>query len=97
MRISQRMLSVTLIVLAVLTLFFAYGWVNNMVSYKYQIQDFQLKGNDAFAGLDEEQISILHTIVFCKIAAITSFVLLILVLIVNEKEPAFNGRAYYTK
>ncbi|QEC75596.1 hypothetical protein [Mucilaginibacter ginsenosidivorax] len=97
MRISQRMLSMTLIVLVILTLFFVYGWVNSMVSYKYQVQDFQRKGDDAFAGLDEEQISILHTIVFCKITAITCFALLILTLIVNEKEPGFNGRVYYTK
>ncbi|WDF76396.1 hypothetical protein PQ469_21130 [Mucilaginibacter sp. KACC 22773] len=97
MKISQRMLSVTLILLVILILFFAYGWVNNMVNYKYQVQDFQLKGSGAFAGLNQEQISILHTVVFCKIAAVTSFVLLIFVLIVNEKEPSFNGRVYYTK
>jgi hypothetical protein len=68
-----------------------------MVSYKYQVQDFQVKGSDAFAGLYEEQISTLHALFFCKIATITSFVLLVLVLIVNEKEPSFNGRVYYTK
>jgi hypothetical protein len=89
------MLSITLIVFTILTLLFAYGYVNSMVSYKYQVQDFQQAGKDSLYGLDEEQLSIMHAIVFCKIAAIVSFVLLILKLIVNETEPTFNGRECY--
>ncbi|MBD1364700.1 hypothetical protein IDJ77_12845 [Mucilaginibacter sp. ZT4R22] len=95
-RISERAISISLVALAILTLLFAYGYVNSMVSYKYEVQDFQQAGKEASFGLDAHQLYILHGITFCKYAAISCFALLILGLIINEREPTFNGRISYT-
>ncbi|RWY55863.1 hypothetical protein [Mucilaginibacter gilvus] len=96
-RITERVISISFIALTLLTLLFAYGYVNSMVSYKYQVQDFQQAGKDPTYGLDDEQLSILNGIVFCKYAAISCFALLVLALIVNEREPTFKGRLVYVQ
>ena len=94
-RISERAISISLVTLAILTLLFAYGYVNSMVSYKYAVEDFQQPGGSALFELDAHQLSILHSIAFCKYAAIGCLALLVLALIVNEREPTFNGRISY--
>lgn len=96
-RITARVISISLIVLAILTLLFAYGYVNSMVSYKYQVQDSQQAGKNPGYGLDDEQLSILNSVAFCKYATISCFALLVLALIVNECEPTFNGRLVYVQ
>ena len=77
MKITERMLSITMIVLTILILFFGFEYVNNLVSYKYEVQDSQQIGKDPLYGLDEHQIGIMHTITFCKIASISCLVLLV--------------------
>jgi len=94
-KVTERFISVLLVTLAILTLLFAYGYVNSLVSYKYEVQDFQQPGKDQSFGLDAHQVYILNGITFCKYASISCFTLLVLALIVNEREPTFNGRVSY--
>ncbi|NHA06291.1 hypothetical protein G7092_20950 [Mucilaginibacter sp. HC2] len=93
MKITDRMFTITIIILSVLLLVFGFGWVNSDVSYKYEIQDTLV----ARKALDEHQRDIIHGIIFCKIAAVSSFVLLILTLVIHELEPTFKGRVQYVK
>ena len=94
-KIKSRYVSIGLIVLAVFVLLFGYGWANNLVSYKYEVQDFLKSGKDPLSGLDAHQLGIIYAISFCKYALITCCVLLIGLLIVNEKEPSFKGRVQW--
>lgn len=93
MKITNRMFTITIIILAILVLVFVFGWVNSDVSYKYEVQDTIFAGK----ALDEHQRDIMNGIIFCKTAAISCFVLLVLTLIIHEVEPAFKGRVQYVK
>jgi hypothetical protein len=94
-RIPTRTSPILIISFAILTLLFGFGDINSMISYKYQVQDFQQAGKPAFYGLDDEQLSTLHRIILCKCASNSCFVLLVFALIMNEREPTFNGRVSY--
>ena len=93
MKITDRMFIITIIILAILLLVFGFGWVNSDVSYKYEVQDTIFAGK----ALDEHQKDIIHGIILCKIASVSSFVLLVLTLIIHEVEPTFKGRLQYVK
>jgi hypothetical protein len=91
-KIKSRYINICIICLVVLILFLGFEWVNNLVSYKYEVQDFLKEGANPLSGLDEQQLGIIHTIAFCKYAMLTCCVLLVGVFIINEKEPSFKGR-----
>lgn len=93
MKITDRMFTISIIILAILVLIFGFGWVNSDVSYKYEVQDTLVAGK----ALDQHQKAIMHGIVFCKMASISCLVLLVLTLIIHEVEPAFKGRIQYVK
>jgi hypothetical protein len=93
MKITDRMFTLTIIILVILLLVFGFGWVNSDVSYKYEVQDTIFAGK----ALDEHQKDIMHGIIVCKIVTVSSFVLLIITLIIHEVEPAFKGRVQYVK
>jgi hypothetical protein len=93
MNITSRMFSVTIVVLVILVLIFGFGWINNDVSYKYEVQDTLVAGK----ALDQHQKAIMHGIVFCKTASTSCLVLLVLTLIIHEVEPTFNGRIRYIR
>jgi hypothetical protein len=93
MKITDRMFTITIIILVILLLVFGFGWVNSDVSYKYEVQDTIVGGK----ALDEHQKDIMHGIIFCKIASISSFILLALALIIHEVGPTFKGRVQYVK
>lgn len=94
-KIKARYINICLIALVVFILFFGFEWVNNLVSYKYEVQGFLKTGPDPLSGLDANQLGIIHAIAFCKYAMLTCCVLLIVVLIVNEKMPSFKGRVQW--
>ena len=93
MKITDRMLSITIVALTILVLIFGFGWVNSDVSYKYEVQDTVVAGN----ALDENQKDIMHGIAFCKVASISCVILLVLTLIISEAEPTFKGRVHYVR
>ncbi|WP_183562386.1 hypothetical protein [Mucilaginibacter sp. SP1R1] len=97
MKIRTRTLSIAIIVLTILVLFFAFEYINNLVSYKYEVQDFQQKGKDPLYGLNEHQIGIIDAITFCKTTSISCLSLLIITLIVRVAEPTFKGRVFYVR
>jgi uncharacterized membrane protein len=94
-KIKSRYINICLIAIVVLILFFGFEWVNNLVSYKYEVQDFLQTGPDSLSGLNANQLGIIHAIAFCKYAMLTSCVLLIVVFIINEKMPSFRGRVQW--
>ncbi|MEO3405730.1 hypothetical protein AAFN85_17590 [Mucilaginibacter sp. CAU 1740] len=91
-KIKSRYINISLIITCLLILLFGYGWVNSMVSYKYEVQDFLKPGPQPSSGLDADQINIISAISFCKYATIAFCALLVGLLIINEKEPSFKGR-----
>ncbi|WP_184545943.1 hypothetical protein [Mucilaginibacter sp. FT3.2] len=91
MRVTQRMLSVSLIVLVLLILILSFGWINGMVSYKYEVQDAIFAGK----SLNQHQKDILNGITSSKVGVIVGVGLLIFVLYINSAEPTLGGRVYY--
>jgi hypothetical protein len=91
MKITQRMLSVTIIVLVFFIILFGFSWANCEVSYKYEVQDTMFAGKQ----LDPHQKDILYYITSSKIELVCSFILLVFVLYLNAAEPTFKGRVYY--
>lgn len=94
-KIKSHYISSCVICLVVLILFFGFEWINNLVSYKYEVQDFLKRGANPLSGLDESQLGIIHAISFCKCAMMICCVLLIGVFIINEKEPSFKRRVQW--
>lgn len=93
-RIPTRTVSILIVAFAMLTLLFGFGYINSLVSYKYEVQEAQLSAKSS-SGLNTHDFSILWNIVFYKYAAMVSGVLLVLGLITHECEPSFNGRVSY--
>ncbi|AYL98264.1 hypothetical protein HYN43_024585 [Mucilaginibacter celer] len=91
-KIKRRYIGISVVISLLLALFFGYGWVNNMVSYKYEVQDFLKPGLQPNSGLDSDQLEIIHALLFCKYAMIACLLLLVGLLVINEKEPSFKGR-----
>jgi hypothetical protein len=91
-KIKSRYIGISLIITIVLILFFGFEWANNMVSYKYQVQDFLKPGPKPLSALNADQLNIISTIYFCKHATIACCALLVGLFIINEKEPSFKGR-----
>jgi formate hydrogenlyase subunit 3/multisubunit Na+/H+ antiporter MnhD subunit len=93
MRIREKILSITIIILVILALLLGFGWVNTLVSYKYEVQDSQYAGK----VLDGHQKEIINAIASSKIEFICCVILLVLVLIIRVFEPTFKGRIYYVE
>jgi hypothetical protein len=91
-KIKRRWLSISAILFVILSLLFAFGWINSEVSYKYEVQDTVYSGKP----LDEHQKDILYYIASSKVEFTCCVVLLVLTLYVNGAEPTFKGRVYYT-
>jgi hypothetical protein len=96
-KIKSRYINICIICLVVLISFFGFEWVNNLVSYKYEVQDFLKEGSNPLSGLDEQQLDIIYTIASCKYAVLICCVLLVGVFIINEKEPSFKGRVRWVQ
>ncbi|MBC7399438.1 MAG: hypothetical protein H7289_05790 [Mucilaginibacter sp.] len=72
-KIKRRWTSTTIIVLILLIFLFGFGWMNSLVSYKYEIQDTVNAGK----VLDEHQKEILYWIKSSKVELGCSILLLI--------------------
>jgi formate hydrogenlyase subunit 3/multisubunit Na+/H+ antiporter MnhD subunit len=92
-KISQRIISILKIILLVLILLSGFGWLNSMVSYKYEVQDTLYAGKP----LDEHQKQIIYYISSSKIELIICVVLFVFILFINIANPTFNGRVFYVK
>ena len=90
-KIKNRWLSVSTIILSLLSIVFAFGWANSEVSYKYEVQDTVYSGKP----LDDHQREILYYIWSSKVELICAVVLLIFILCVSVFKPTFNGRVSY--
>ena len=95
MRLNKRFLSITIVILLLLTLLFGFGYMNSLVSYKYEVQDSQTIGKDPTYGLDDHQKQIMNDIVNSKIEAIICGTLAFLIIMVVSIEPTFKGRITY--
>ena len=93
MRIREKILSITIIILIILTLLLGFGWLNALGSYKYEVQDSQYVEKE----LDGHQKEIINAIASSKIEFIYCVILLVLVLIIRVFEPTFKGRIYYVE
>jgi len=91
-KIKSRYINISLITTIVLIILFGYGWINSLVSYKYEVQDSLKPGPQSLSGLDAHQLEIINAISFCKYAMIICCAALVGLLIINEKEPSFKGR-----
>jgi len=93
MKVSKRLLNITLITLALLALLFVFGYVNSLVSYKYEVEDYIHSSKT----LDAHQHQIINDIANCKLYSFLCFGLFMLLFFVRLKKPALNGRLVYTK
>ena len=90
MKISKRILTTLVIIFLLLTIISSYGYVNSLVSYKYEVQDFE--GRQA---LDNHQKDILNAIKASKTEGFVFFGLFVLTSFIRLDTPDFNGRIRY--
>jgi hypothetical protein len=90
-RLSQKILSRTIIVLIVLVLLSGFGWFNSLVSYKYEVEDSVY----AKQALNEHQKDIIFDIESMKVGFFCCLLLLVIALFFTAMSPTFNGRIYY--
>ena len=96
MKIRKRVITVLLVILLLFALLNAFGYVNSLVSYKYEVEDFQIAGQDQYYGLNQHQIQILKAIHTCKALSILFTFLSVITLFIRLAKPTFNGRVVYS-
>lgn len=90
-KIKNRWLTVSAVLMFILSLLFAFGWVNSEVSYKYEVQDTIYSGKP----LDDHQKEILYYITSSKIELMCAVALLIFILCISAFRPTFKGKVSY--
>ncbi len=90
-KIKRRWISITIALLFVSILLFAFGWANSEVSYKYEVQDTVYSGKP----LNQHQKDIIYYITSSQVELIISAALLIFLLFVIVAEPTFKGKVLY--
>ncbi len=93
MKLSKRFLTFLNIVLLSLLVLFVYGYMNGLVSYKYEVQADEFAGNI----LNGHQREILNYISSSETGAFICFVFFILTFVTKIYTPNFNGKIVYVK
>lgn len=93
MKLSKRFLTFLNIVLLSLLVLFVYGYMNGLVSYKYEVQADEFAGNI----LNDHQREILAYISSSKTGAFICFVFFMVTFIAKVYTPDFKGKIVYVK
>jgi len=93
MKLSKRLLSVLNISLLTLCIISAYVYMNNLVSYKYEVQADEFAGNI----LNGHQREILNYITSSETWAFICLGLFLFTFIVKVSQPNFHGRIVYVR
>jgi hypothetical protein len=93
MRLSKRLLTLLNILLLSLLVLFVYGYMNGLVSYKYEVQ------TDEFAGniLNSHQREILDYLSSSKTDILICFIFFLATFIIKVYTPNFRGKIIYVK
>jgi hypothetical protein len=89
MKISDRFLSRSIVILVITTLISAYACINGSVSYKYEVEATNASALNAY------QKGIIRDIFISEVVFVISLVFLILIIVAFAIKPSFNGRLKY--
>jgi hypothetical protein len=93
MKLSKRLLSILNIVLLALTVSFVYGYLSNLISYKYEVQSDQFAGN----MLNGHQREIIDYISSFETGFWICLAFFLVTFIVKIAQPDFKGRIVYVR
>lgn len=93
MKLSKRLLSVLNLFLLCLLVLFIYSYLNNLVSYKYEVQSDQFAGNI----LSGHQREILGYISSNRTRSLVCFAFFLGTFIIKVVQPNFRGKITYVR
>ena len=93
MKLSERLLTFLNLIILSLFLFFVYGYLNGLVSYKYEVQADEFAGNI----LNGHQREILEYVSSNETGLWICLALLLTIFVILISRPNFKGKIVYVR